>query len=386
MKQGWEIKKLGEVCEVLNGFAFKSDKYVEKGTRIIRITNVQKGLVVDDEPKFYSDEDMTGLNQYQLYENDLLMSLTGNVGRVGLLTKEMLPAALNQRVACLRIKNEKTNIRYLFHYLNSSIFEQEAILSASGIAQKNMSTEWLKKHLLPVPPLPEQEKIVSELDCLSGLIEKKRQQLKELDALAQSIFYEMFGNPEQTRDKTRLIDIYKFIDYRGKTPIKTKEGIPLITAKNIRKGYIDYSIKEYISDEEFSTRQTRGIAQKGDLLFTTEAPMGYVAIADIEVFSTGQRLITFQKKPDSIVDNIYVMYYLLSGPFQSELNNQATGATVKGIKGSKLEQMTIPLPPLPLQQTFAQKVEAIEKQKELIKQSIIEAETLFNSRMNAYFN
>lgn len=246
----------------------------------------------------------------------------------------------------------------------------------------------LKDIHIPVPPLPEQEKIVSELDCLSGIIEKKKQQLKELDALAQSIFYEMFGNPvenERGWEVKKLIDIYKFIDYRGKTPNKITKGIPLITAKNIRKGYIDYSVREYISEEEFLQRQSRGIAKKGDLLFTTEAPMGCVAIADLDVFSTGQRLITFQKKQSFRIDNTYVLYYLLSDTFQLELNNQATGATVKGIKGSKLEQMTIPLPPLPLQQSFAQKIEAIEQQKTLIKQSIVEVETLFNSRMDYYF-
>ena len=97
-------------------------------------------------------------------------------------------------------------------------------------------------------------------------------------------------------------------------------------------------------------------------------------------------MITFQKKQSFRIDNTYVLYYLLSDTFQLELNNQATGATVKGIKGSKLEQMTIPLPPLPLQQSFAQKIEAIEQQKTLIKQSIAEVKTLFNSRMDYYFN
>ena len=114
--------------------------------------------------------------------------------------------------------------------------------------------------------------------------------------------------------------------------------------------------------------------------------MGYVAIADLEVFSTGQRLITFQKKHTIDVNNTYVLHYLLSDEFQMELNNQATGATVKGIKGSKLEQMLIDCPPMQLQKDFASKIEAIEKQKELIAQSIKEAETLFNSRMDYYFN
>jgi type I restriction enzyme S subunit len=143
------------------------------------------------------------------------MSLTGNVARVGLLQNEMLPAALNQRVACLRIKNEQLYINYLFHFLNSDKFENDAIFSASGIAQKNMSTEWLKKYTIPVPPREEQERIVAELDCLSGVIEKKKQQLRELDALAQSIFYTMFGNPitnEKGWEVKKFEDCYKLAE------------------------------------------------------------------------------------------------------------------------------------------------------------------------------
>ena len=113
--------------------------------------------------------------------------------------------------------------------------------------------------------------------------------------------------------------------------------------------------------------------------------MGYVAIADLDVFSTGQRLITFQKKQLVAVNNTYVLHYLLSNRFQFELNSQATGATVKGIKGSKLEQMRIECPPLSLQQEFAEKIESIDKQKELIRKSIEEVEMLFNSRMDYYF-
>ena len=115
MRKGWEYKKLGEVCDVINGYAFKSSKYTSQGTRIIRITNVQKGYVVDNDPKFYSDEDFKDLFQYSLFEGDLVMSLTGNVGRVGILQKNMLPAALNQRVACLRVKSKKMQLNYLFH-------------------------------------------------------------------------------------------------------------------------------------------------------------------------------------------------------------------------------------------------------------------------------
>ncbi len=106
MGSKWEMVRLGDVCELLNGYAFKSDKYSSSGLRVIRITNVQKGFIEDTTPVFYSKESHIDLEKYNLLENDLLMSLTGNVGRVALLEKRYLPAVLNQRVACLRVKDE----------------------------------------------------------------------------------------------------------------------------------------------------------------------------------------------------------------------------------------------------------------------------------------
>ena len=158
---GMRNVKLGSVCDVLNGFAFQSKKYVDKGTRIIRIANVQKGFIEDKTPAFYSDNDMIGLDRYKLFESDLLMSLTGNVGRVGLVNEELLPAALNQRVACLRISApELLDKEFLFIQLNQESFESKCIESASGSAQKNMSTEWLKEYELILPPLDLQRQFV----------------------------------------------------------------------------------------------------------------------------------------------------------------------------------------------------------------------------------
>ena len=145
-----EIKKLSEIAYLLNGYAFKSAKYVETGIRIIRIANVQDGFIAGDKPCFYPPNTDEDISKYMLAENDLLVSLTGNVGRVGLLQKELLPAALNQRVACLRIKSNDVLLKYLFHILDSDLFEKDCIFNSSGIAQKNMSTEWLKKYTIPV--------------------------------------------------------------------------------------------------------------------------------------------------------------------------------------------------------------------------------------------
>ena len=114
----------------------------------------------------------------------------------------------------------------------------------------------------------------------------------------------------------RLNDLYNFIDYRGKTPIKISNGVPLVTAKNVKAGYNDYSIREYISEDEFINRQSRGLSRKGDILFTTEAPLGNVSLADLEIFSAGQRVITFQAYDEKLINNRLMMFFLLSDPFQ----------------------------------------------------------------------
>ncbi len=166
-------KTIGNSCYLLNGYAFKSSNYVDSGIRVIRIANVQKGYIEDSTPAFYPS-DSKGLENYMLKEGDLLMSLTGNVGRVALLTGEMLPAALNQRVACLRLKDNSIHKKFLFHYLNSSNFENKCIQESKGVAQKNMSTEWLKRQEIPNFTYEKQKEISKVLDYISDVIKAKK--------------------------------------------------------------------------------------------------------------------------------------------------------------------------------------------------------------------
>ena len=156
----------------------------------------------------------------------------------------------------------------------------------------------------------------------------------------------------------RLGELYNFIDYRGKTPTKISQGVPLVTAKNVKRGYNDYSVKEYISQEEYDSRQSRGISHKGDILFTTEAPLGHVSIADLDIFSAGQRLITLQAYY-SMVCNKTMMFFILSESFQKMLISYKTGTTVSGIKSDKLKKMLIPLPPLAEQKRIVEQLEEL---------------------------
>ena len=157
----------------------------------------------------------------------------------------------------------------------------------------------------------------------------------------------------------RLNDLYNFIDYRGATPHKLSKGIPLITAKNVKQGYLDYTVKDFISSEEYSNRLSRGVSHKGDILFTTEAPLGNVAIADLDVYSAGQRLITLQAYIQCYTNNDMFMFFMLSPLFQEMVMSYKTGTTVAGIKASKLKEVLIPTPPISEQSRIVKKIQTL---------------------------
>jgi len=166
---------LSELVRVKNGFAFKSEEYVTSGFRVMRIKNVQKGRVVDADPKFISVERMSEFESYVLRAGDILMSLTGNVGRVGRLEKEHEPALLNQRVAQIEVSETNRVLpEYLYAVLNTDRFESDAIRAASGIAQANLSSKWVADYSIPLPPLEVQKGIADEIEGYQKVIDGAR--------------------------------------------------------------------------------------------------------------------------------------------------------------------------------------------------------------------
>lgn len=390
MREGWEYKKLGELVQILNGYAFKSSLYENQGIRILRITNVQKGNIVDDDPKYYPLSLTDEIRNYLLKENDLLMSLTGNVGRVGLLTKEMLPAALNQRVACLRILSNGLNLGFLFHYLNSEKFEQDAVLSAKGIAQKNMSTEWLKDYKLPLPPISVQQTIVSELDKINELIRLKKEQLKDYDNLAQSIFYEMFGDPVINEKGWEFMKIGEIGTVERGAGISKKDfvedGLPCIHYGQLHT-ILGPTTRHHHSCIPESLLPKYKIAHTNDVIMaiTSEDVEGsckstaWLGNYDIVIGSDAAILHHEQ-------DGTFLSYYTMTKAFFNEKSKYAKGFKVTHISAKEIENIPVYLPPLALQKDFAKRIEVIEQQKENIKSTIQDLETLLASRMQYWFD
>jgi len=178
----WKLLKLKDVSTFLNGFAFKSEEYVEAGIRVIRITNVQNGEIRDDNPKFVAIDRMDEFRKYLLEDGDILISLTGNVGRVGRIGKELLPAALNQRVGKIEPVSDKIVPEYVFWLLNNNSFEQSAIKASSGMAQLNLSSRWVEDFAIPVPPIPVQEEIVLRLHRENTLVSANKEIVSTFEA------------------------------------------------------------------------------------------------------------------------------------------------------------------------------------------------------------
>ena len=149
------------------------------------------------------------------------------------------------------------------------------------------------------------------------------------------------------------------IDYRGKTPNKSKEGIMTLSAKSVKNNYIDYSQCYYISEDEYKKFMVRGLPRKGDILLTTEAPLGMVAKLDRDDIAIAQRLLTLRGK-DGVLDNDYLRYYLQSPIGQSSLKMRETGTTVTGIKQKEFRKMEIKIPAYNIQKKVSSILNSID--------------------------
>ncbi len=168
----------------------------------------------------------------------------------------------------------------------------------------------------------------------------------------------------------KLKEVTEYVDYRGKTPLKVSEGIFLVTAKNIKEGFIDYNnSREYVSEEDYDLTMRRGKPEIGDVLFTTEAPLGNVAQVDKEDIALAQRVIKF--RGEKCLNNTFLKYFLLSNEFQTLLKNKAIGTTVLGIQGKQLHNLDICIPPINEQQKISDILSTWDKAIDL-KLSLIE--------------
>ena len=374
MKQGWEIKKLGEVCDILDS----QRKPVTKKDR-------KEGI--------YPYYGATGIQDYvDAYIFDGRYLLVGEDGaKWGAMDKTAFVVEgkcwVNNHAHILKVHDNLIDT-FIEYYL---VFKDLDEYITGAIVRK-LTQQALREIPIPVPPIAEQEKIVAELDCLSGIIEKEKQQLKELDNLAQSIFYEMFGDPIENDKGWKITFIENICSsiVRGPFGSALKKEFFVEPTPSAYKVYEQkHAIQKsadigtyYIDKERFETLK-RFEVKVGDIIMSCSGTIGefFEIPVGAEKGIINQALLKYTLK-----DNIEKVFFLYVMEWVKD-NFDKKGTGLQNIGSvSTIKKTKISFPPLTLQHDFASKIEAIEKQKELIKQSIQETETLFNSRMDYYFN
>ena len=364
-KGNWTYRKLGEVAEIING---KNQKSVE--------------TVNGKYPICGSGGVMGYASDYLCPENTIIIGRKGNINNPIFMKEKFW----NVDTAFGIVANDSVNPKFLFYFCKDYDFEKHNV----AVTIPSLRKMDLLEISVPVPPLEIQSRIVAELDCISSILEKKRQQLKELDNLAQAIFYDMFGDPvenEKGWEVKKLGEECLEIRYGTSKPAVENGKYGYLRMGNLTSsGHLDLSDLKTIDipDDEIE----KCIVRKGDILFNRTNSLeliGKTCMFDLEEpMVIAGYIIRVRLKSTLHPRFVAVLFNLPS--MKKTLRKMAKGAVNQAnINSKELASIPIILPPLSLQQSFAAKIEAIEKQKERISQSIKEVQTLFDSRMEEYF-
>ena len=249
----------------------------------------------------------------------------------------------------------------------------------------------LKELKIPLPPKSTQLTIVSELDKINELIRLKKEQLKDYDNLAQSIFYEMFGDPvvnDKGWEVKKLGEVcVKITDGDHMPPPKSEAGIPFLTISDINKETreLDFSNTYFVPREYYNKLKEERKAKPNDLLYTVTGSYGIPVIVKDERQFCFQRHIALIRPQKEVLSTYYLCYWVLSAAVKSMADKVATGIAQKTVGLNSIRKFEIILPPLSLQHLFAQRIEQIEHQKLAVQKSITDLETLLASRMQYWF-
>ncbi len=340
-------KPLNAFADLINGYAFKSKNYVKNGIRVIRIANVQDGYISDEKPCFYPADTAEDISKYILRENDFLVSLTGNVGRVAILSSNFLPAALNQRVSCIRIKNDTLIPKFLFYYFLRKQFQKDCINASQGVAQLNLSTKWLEQYPVPVLSLEEQKCIVSKIEELFSELDNGVETLKktkqQLAVYRQAVLKEAFENCKTLspiRDMSTLVTSGS----RGWAQFYASEGAKFIRIGNLTRDSIDidFGDTQYVNLPD-KAEGLRSKLQPNDVLVSITADLGSIGLVPSNIGEAyiNQHIAVVRFK--NAAQGKFMAWYLRSDWGQKDLLKNKRGAGKLGLGLDDIRSSRVPV-------------------------------------------
>jgi len=370
------MRLIGELIEILSGYAFKSSLFNDKGDGLplVRIRDVGKKKSNTFYPGAYDDK-------YILKDGDYLIGMDGDFR---LSEWQGGVALLNQRVCKISPKKDLIEPRYLYYILPKELKRIED--STSFATVKHLSVKKINSIKIPLPPLAEQQKIAAILDAADQLRQKDQQLIDHYTTLSQSLFLDMFGdpvtNPMGWEKKTLLELTNKITDGTHHTPLYTESGVPFLRVTDITKSN---ESKKFISEEEHYELIKRCHPEKGDILYTKNGTIGVGKIIDWDYdFSIFVSLCLLKPKHEII--NVKYLNHFLNTPFAiRQAMRHSKVATIKNLHLVEIKKMKVPYPSLEQQNKFVYKLEKIEQQKQLAQASLKKSETLFNSLLQRAF-
>lgn len=382
MRKGWEYKKLGEYVK-----EYSVKNKLNENISVYSVTNSQ-GFCKDYFGKEVASKDKS---TYKIVPFGFFAYNPSriNVGSIDWQAQEdrvIVSPLYNVFSVSAKLKQQ-----YLLYYLKSPLTIHYIDSVATGTVRLNLKFSMLKEFIVPVPSIAKQEYIVSELDKINELIRLKKEQLKDFDNLAQSLFYEMFGDPvenEKGWEVKKLGEIGEFKNGLNFSKDEKGHSIKFLGVSDFQnKKSIASNQLAYISLSE--RVQEDYLLKTGDIVFVRSNGKKELIGRSVKMYitepTTYSGFCIRCRITDEKVDKDYIAILLKTPIIRQFMTNSGRGCNISNLNQKVLNSIPTILPPLPLQRLFAQRIEQIEREKSEVQKSIQDLETLLASRMQYWF-
>lgn len=389
--------ELGQLTTTINGL-WTGKKPPFKTVAVIRNTNFSKDcrLKMDDVAIIDVEERQFATRKLQV--GDIIIEKSGGsdkqpVGRPVLFNIPEGDYSFSNFTSTLRV-NDKSKVlpAYLHKFLYKFYLSgKTAEMQSKTTGLRNLDFNSYRKILIPVPDIDAQKRIVDELDLLSGIIDSKNAQLRDLDALAQSIFYEMFGNIIANEKKWPFGRFADICAPRSSIKRASKSYLPSDSIEYIDISSIDNKRQKLTGTTAFifsdAPSRAQQVVQYKDVLISMVRPnLKNIAVVDLDhnrlVASSGFCVLRANNRSNSS----FIKSFIGTDAFTQHLMDRVTGANYPAVKEDDIKGCRIGVPPVDLQRQFAERVAVLERQKQLISSAIDEVGNLLSGRMDLYFN
>lgn len=376
---------LGELCNKITDGTHHTPTYTDNGIPFLRVTDITES---NNSKKFISEtEHLELIKRCNPQKGDILYTKNGTIGVAKKITWDY-EFSIFVSLCLLKPNTELVFTDYLVHYLNTKMALSQALSHTKTGTISNLHLIEIKKIKIPVPSLLQQKKIANILDAADALKQNDKAVVAKYDELIQALFLDMFGDPVSNPKGWEKLELGKVIDVRDGThdsPKYIEKGYPLVTSKNIKNGKLVLDNVNYISQEDYNKINSRSKVDVGDIIMPMIGTIGNPLLVDFEVNFAIKNVALFKFNDKSIITN-KMLLTLLNGHFLerfSSLNNK--GGTQKFVSLGDIRKMLVPIPPITLQNQFAERVALIEEQKAIAQASLIKSEELFNSLLQKAF-